>query len=33
VSQLARPLDGILSLLERKHGENVHDKGIVRITS
>jgi hypothetical protein len=28
-----RPLDGILSHLSRKHGGNVHDTGIVTITS
>jgi hypothetical protein len=28
-----RPLDGILSHLSQKHGGNVHDKGIVTITS
>jgi hypothetical protein len=28
-----RPLDGILSHLSRKYGGNVHDKGIVTITS
>jgi hypothetical protein len=27
------PLDGIISYLTRKHGGNVHDKGIVTITS
>jgi hypothetical protein len=30
---LAKPLDGIISHLTRKHGGNVHDKGIVTITS
>jgi hypothetical protein len=29
----ANPLDGIISYLTRKHGGNVHDKGIVTITS
>jgi hypothetical protein len=29
----ANRLDGILTLLARKHGGNVHDKGIVTITS
>jgi hypothetical protein len=29
----ARSLDGIISYLTRKHGGNVHDKGIVTITS
>jgi hypothetical protein len=29
----SKPLDGIISYLTRKHGGNVHDKGIVTITS
>jgi hypothetical protein len=29
----AKSLDGIISYLTRKHGGNVHDKGIVTITS
>jgi hypothetical protein len=29
----AKSLDGMISYLTRKHGGNVHDKGIVRITS
>jgi uncharacterized coiled-coil protein SlyX len=31
--QAAKPVDGIISYLTRKHGGNVHDKGIVTITS
>jgi hypothetical protein len=29
----AKPFDGTISYLTRKHGGNVHDKGIVTITS
>jgi hypothetical protein len=31
--QEAKSLDGIICYLTRKHGGNVHDKGIVTITS
>jgi uncharacterized coiled-coil protein SlyX len=31
--KVAKSVDGIISYLTRKHGENVHDEGIVTITS
>jgi hypothetical protein len=33
VLNVSAPLDGILSYFTRKHGGNVHDRGIVTVTS